>query len=212
MVTEFFLFPFLLIGPIYLVWMVFYRPERDRLHKLYKETGNECMGIITQHKITHLHTFRIHEIRYAYEAPGSGRIYSKDFTTVKSEDCERQLIKVLVLPGRPESGVPDFLINQHLLSATFVVFYTFLSCILTMFSVNAVAEWIKSAMHPYRCIRIRGKLQSEGECTFAKFFSFLVTLLIMFAFGFLGALLVSSNERRKRVPGTIWSMEKDLKP
>lgn len=168
-------------GPVRFFLLLIFYPRQKRLHDAYARSGVECIGLVSQCIVSrdteHGNAISSRKIRYAYKAPGSETIYIKNFVSVKER--KRWLVKILVLPGQPESGVPDFLLSDnapplHCLGALHMA-----SILLTAF-----------------CVWLYFQLIETGDRTY-DFGQSVVTVLM---FGFLFACLIHYFEHRS-IPG-----------
>jgi len=116
-------------GPGLLMDLLFFRSTRHRLHEAYRESGVAIQGLVTNTKITVRRTFltrietsRSYQIRYVYKDPASDLLILKDFVHVQSAQLRQRLFEAVLLPGRPDSGVPRFLIPNY--SHTHAILWT----------------------------------------------------------------------------------------
>jgi len=198
------------LGPVMGCYLLIFRPKRLALFDAYRHTGVDCLGIITHRKVTirrgavtGIEQGRSHQIRFAYKPPGSDVIFIKDFVLVQREQLQRRLIPVVVLPGRPDTGVPTFLIlpkrNRYfgaLISAAFTCFSIF------VFAALVTYFGLLSGGQSCQTVWADGNGGRVVSCELAPI-SFLFSIVIVMMLGALGSWLIYLKEC-DAVPGIVW--------
>ena len=159
----------------------FDRRKRKQLHDAYRHTGVTLPGVIL--KVNERESHRTYEIIYGYMAPGTDILFVKGLLEYGRRRPEQRCFRVKVLPGQPESGVPE--------------------CKVQCIPPRQKSPWDLAGLVFFAIVFGICDLLCYLALTFSLNLSILLGSVTTFFFPFLGAYISHCADLRGKVPGRV---------